>query len=76
MNTVRLNITLPEEVGRILSNVKNKSAYIAEAIKEKKRMEDEERMKRELAAAYRQAAGEDHETYKEWEDTIKDGLES
>ena len=76
MNTVRFNITLPEEVGRILSKVKNKSAYIAEAIKEKKRMDDEERMKRELATAYRQAAEEDYEAYKEWEDTLKDGLES
>ena len=76
MNTVRLNITLPEEVGRILSKVKNKSAYIAEAIKEKKRVEDEEKRKRELAAAYRQAAEEEHEVYQEWEDTLKDGLES
>lgn len=76
MNTVRLNITLREEVGRILSKVKNKSAYIAEAIKEKKRMDDEERMKRELATAYRAAAEEDYEAYKEWEDTLKDGLES
>ena len=76
MNTVRINITLPEEVGRILSKVKNKSAYIAEAIKEKKRMDDEERMKRELEAAYRQAAEEDYEAYLEWEDTLENGLES
>jgi hypothetical protein len=76
MNTVRLNITLPEEVGRILSKVKNKSAYIAEAIMEKKRMDDEEKMKIQLAAAYRQAAEEDYETYMEWEDTLNDGLES
>jgi len=35
MGTVRLNITLPEDVGKILAEVTNKSAYIAEAIKEK-----------------------------------------
>ena len=38
MSTVRMNITLPEDVGKILAEVNNKSAYIAEAIKEKKRM--------------------------------------
>jgi hypothetical protein len=52
MSTVRLNITLPEDVGEILSGVKNKSAYIADAIKEKRRMEEKEKMKRRLAAAY------------------------
>jgi hypothetical protein len=36
MNTARLNITLPGDVVQILSGVKNKSAYIAAAIKEKK----------------------------------------
>ncbi len=33
MNTARLNITLPKEVAELLSGVKNKSSYIAEAIK-------------------------------------------
>jgi len=45
MSTVRFNITLPEDVGEILAGVENKSAYIAEAIKEKKRMEEKEKMK-------------------------------
>ena len=35
MNTARLNITLPGDVAKLLSGIKNKSAYIAEAIKEK-----------------------------------------
>jgi hypothetical protein len=37
MNTVRMNITIPGDVGDILAEVKNKSAYIAEAVREKKR---------------------------------------
>lgn len=74
MSTVRFNITLPEDVGEILAGIENKSAYIAEAIKEKKRMEEKEKMKKQLAAAYKQAAHEDYETYKEWEDTLEDGL--
>jgi hypothetical protein len=75
MSTVRLNITLPEDVGEILSGVKNKSSYIADAIKEKRRTEEREKMKRRMAAAYKQASQEDYETYKEWEDTLADGIE-
>lgn len=74
MNTARLNITLPGDVAKLLSGVKNKSAYIAEAIKEKKRLEEKERERKKLETAYKQAVKEDHETYKEWEDTLKDGL--
>ncbi len=75
MNTARLNITLPEDVARILSGVKNKSAYIAAAIRERRQIEEKEKMRKKIEAAYREAAKEDYETYKEWEDTLKDGLE-
>ncbi|MDA8338697.1 MAG: hypothetical protein M0Z70_05290 [Nitrospiraceae bacterium] len=75
MNTARLNITLPEDVARILSGVKNKSAYIAEAIRERRQIEEKEKMRKKIEAAYCEAAKEDYETYKEWEDTLKDGLE-
>lgn len=75
MNTARLNITLPDDVARILSGVKNKSAYIAEAIRERRQLEEKEKMRKKIEAAYREAAKEDYETYKEWEDTLKDGLE-
>ena len=74
MNTARFNITLPTDVAKLLGSVRNKSAYIAEAIKLKKRLEEKEKKRKELEAAYRLAAREDFETYKEWEDTISDGL--
>jgi hypothetical protein len=32
-------------------------------------------MKRRLAAAYKQASQEDYDTYREWEDTLADGIE-
>jgi hypothetical protein len=48
MNMVRLNITLPRDVGVILSNVKNKSSFIASAVKEK--IERERRVKLRKAA--------------------------
>ena len=75
MNTVRLNITVPGDVGEILAEIKNKSAYIADAVREKKLAEEKVKKRKELAAAYREAATEDYETYGEWEDTLRDGLD-
>lgn len=75
MNTARLNITMPEDVYKILRGVKNKSSYIADAVRIRKQLEDKERTKRALAAAYKEAAAEDYEEYKAWEPTLKDGLE-
>jgi hypothetical protein len=37
--------------------------------------EEEKKMKMQLEAAYKQSAKEDYESYKEWEDTLKDGLD-
>lgn len=76
MNTARLNITLPGDVAELLSDVKNKSSYIASAIREKKLLEEKAKMKRDLELAYKQAASEDFDAYGEWEDTLKDGLEN
>lgn len=75
MSKTKFSISLPEEVVQILSTVKNKSAYIAEAIREKKRNEEKQRVKRKLEAAYKEVAEEDYELYKEWEDTLGDGIE-
>ena len=75
MNTVRLNITLPSDVAEMLSGVKNKSAYIADALLKVRKMEEKERWRRELEEAYRQSAQEDFECYKEWEPTLADGLD-
>jgi hypothetical protein len=75
MDTVRLNITLPVEIGESLRKIKNKSAFIAEAIREKQLAEEKRKFRKQLEAAYREAAEEDYEVYKEWEDTLKDGLE-
>ena len=75
MSKTKFSISLPEEVVQILSTVKNKSAYIAEAIREKKRNEEKKRLKRKLEVAYKEVAEEDYELYKEWEDTLGDGIE-
>ncbi|MBI1821278.1 MAG: hypothetical protein HY036_00380 [Nitrospirae bacterium] len=75
MRTARLNITLPQDAAKILSGVKNKSAYIAEAIKAKNKMEEKEKESKRLEVEYKECAREDYETYQNWEDTLKDGLE-
>lgn len=75
MSKTKFSISLPEEVVQILSTVKNKSAYIAEAKREKKRNEEKKRLKRKLEVAYKEVAEEDYELYKEWEDTLGDGIE-
>lgn len=75
MSKTKFSISLPEEVVQILSTVKNKSAYIAEAVREKKRNEEKKRLKRKLEVAYKEVAEEDYELYKEWEDTLGDGIE-
>jgi hypothetical protein len=75
MDTARLNITMPADVYEILKGVENKSSYIAEAVRIKKKLDDKARQRKVLAAAYKEAAEEDYETYQEWEPTLKDGLE-
>jgi len=75
MNTARrLNITLPEDVVEILNNVKNKSAFIAEAIREYKKQKDKEKLIAELKEGYLLSAKEDIELSKDWEVTINDGI--
>ena len=53
MNTTkRLNITVPEDVADILKGVKNKSAFIAEAVREYKKQKDKEKLIAELKEGY------------------------
>jgi hypothetical protein len=40
-----------------------------------KKLDDKPKMRKTLAAVYKEAAAEDYETYIEWESTLKDGLE-
>nr|CAJ71977.1 unknown protein [Candidatus Kuenenia stuttgartiensis] len=42
---------------------------------ERKRNCMKKRLRNKLEAAYKEAVNEDYELYKEWEDTLGDGLE-
>lgn len=75
MNTVRINITLPFEVAKMLENVKNKSAFIAEAIKERIEREEKASLVRELTEGYRTRKKEEKELSLDWDTTSGDGLD-
>ncbi len=75
MHSIRLNITVPKELKQPLRNVGNKSAFIAEAIREKLEREQEERLNQELKEGYLAAVQEDQEICEEWNSTTGDGLE-
>ncbi len=70
----RLNITVPEDVADILKGVKNKSAFISEAVREYKKQKDKEKLIAELKEGYLSTAKEDIELSKDWEVTINDGI--
>ena len=75
MNTVRINITLPFEVAQMVENVKNKSAFIAEAIKERIEREEKANLIRELSEGYKIRKKEDTQLSLDWNDTSGDGLD-
>ncbi len=75
MNTVRVNITLPLEIAELLKDVKNKSSFIAEAIRERIEKERKAYLIRELAEGYKVRKIEDRELAKEWDMTSGDGID-
>lgn len=71
MNTRRMNITLPKDLASLIADKPNKSAYIAEALREKLSEDERRRSGEELAAAYRQASTEQ---VSDWDAVSGDGL--
>ena len=70
----RLNITVPEDVADILKGIKNKSVFIAEAVREYKKQKDKEKLITELKEGYMSTAKEDIELSEDWEVTINDEI--
>jgi hypothetical protein len=75
MNTVRMNITLPIEIAEILKNVKNKSGFIAEAVRERFEREEKDNLIKELREGYKVRKKEDTEISLEWDTTSGDGID-
>ncbi len=63
----RLNITLPDEIVKQLSGIKNKSHFIAELLKEKFEQDNKKRLEYLLAKGYKSTEKEDKELNKDWE---------
>ncbi len=66
---VRLNITLPDEVARKLAKKRNKSRFIAIALKEKFERERKEEIERLLLEGYRASSREDTNLESDWKET-------
>lgn len=62
-----MNITIPGSLYERLKGKPNKSAFIAQAVKEKLAAE-------ELSLAYRQAAEQEKKLLRHWDATAGDGL--
>ncbi len=75
MNTVRVNITLPLEIAEMLKNVKNKSSFIAEAIRERVEREEKANLIKELSEGYKVRKKEDKELSLDWGTTSGDGID-
>lgn len=75
MNTVRVNITLPLEIAEMLKNVKNKSGFIAEAIRERVEREEKANLIKELSEGYKVRKKEDKELSLDWDTTSGDGID-
>jgi hypothetical protein len=75
MNTVRVNITLPLEIAEMIKNRKNKSAYIAEAIRDKAEREEKANLIKELTEGYKVRKKEERELSLAWDTTSGDGID-
>jgi len=78
MGAVRLNITLPEELAQDLSNIvkpKNKSRFIAEALKQRLKKIRYDKLQEMLEEGYRARKDESHSLSKEFEQTDLEALD-
>lgn len=64
---VRLNITLPEEIVKRIASKKNKSRFIADALREKLEREKKQEIECLLLEGYKAAAKEDAKFLNDWE---------
>jgi len=68
----RINITLPDEIAERLSEKKNKSRFIAEALKERFIAEENAKLAKELEEGYKSVTREDKELLVEWKNAELD----
>ena len=64
---IRLNITLPVDLMEQIRKEKNKSRFIAEAVREKIEREQKREMERLMKEGYSETARQDKKLVKDWE---------
>ena len=70
---VRLNITLPDDLGKELKKVSNRSRFISQVLREKLEREKRQRLDELLIEGYQHIGEEDKILDKEWSKaTLKD----
>lgn len=76
MSMIRLNITMPDSLADQLKDIKNKSQFIAEALREKFQREQKSKLEKLLIEGYKAEFVNDKSINAEWEDgTLNDGLD-
>jgi metal-responsive CopG/Arc/MetJ family transcriptional regulator len=65
----RLNITLPEDLAKLLEKYPNKSKLITEALREKFEKVEKEKLVRELQEGYIATRSENNKVNEEWRET-------
>lgn len=73
MAVKRINITIPEELSKKMSNIPNKSKFITEAIEEKLDQMEREKLNEVLAEGYDATKVEDEEVNNDWKDITLEG---
>ena len=69
----RLNITMPESVAKKMDKIPNKSRFIAEAVEERLRRMEKEKLAKLLVEGYKATKEEDRAVNKEWEKATLEG---
>ena len=73
---IRMNITVPEELVRELKHIKNKSHFIAEAVRESFKTLKWKRLEALMIEGYKETANDDKKINEEWEQhTLQEGLD-
>lgn len=72
---IRLNITMPEDIAEKLEGIRNKSAFIAEALKEKFVRDKKEKIENLLVDCYKNAQKNSLLEDKDWDNAVNDGWE-
>ena len=71
---VRINITLPEKVAQKLNKFKNKSRFIAEAVEEKIKHQEQRKLLDKMTLEYQQMA-KDKQGLNDWDSIAAEGWE-